>query len=86
MHNLTTTFYVRPFVPLFSDVFFKEEFRRITTFSLEQHFIYKLDQYTPKRITLMKAKGGVVATKLRTFLDKLSEACLFYSVLIHMFW
>ena len=30
-----------------------------------------------KRISLMKAKGGVVGCKLRPFLDKLSQVCLF---------
>lgn len=29
----------------------------------------KLDYYTPKLITLMKAKGGVVGHKLRPFVD-----------------
>lgn len=63
----------------------KEEFRRITTISLEQSFMYKLDHYTPKLIALMKAKGGVVGTKLRPFLDKLSQVCLFKIVLVHIF-
>lgn len=31
----------------------------------------KLDYYTPKLLTLMKAKGGVVGTKLRPHLDKM---------------
>ncbi|KAJ4945802.1 hypothetical protein JOQ06_023480 [Pogonophryne albipinna] len=51
----------------------KAEFGRITTISLEQCFMYKLDHYTPKRIALMKAKGGVLGTKLRPFLEKLSQ-------------
>nr|XP_029137678.1 uncharacterized protein LOC114921648 [Labrus bergylta] len=51
----------------------KEEFRRITTISLEQSFMYKLDHYTPKLTALMKAKGGVVGTRLRPHLDKLSQ-------------
>nr|XP_033948406.1 uncharacterized protein LOC117453630 isoform X2 [Pseudochaenichthys georgianus] len=51
----------------------KAEFRRITTISLEQSFMYKLDHYTPKRIALIKAKGGVLGTKLRPFLEKLSQ-------------
>ncbi|KAM6992389.1 uncharacterized protein ora6 [Tautogolabrus adspersus] len=51
----------------------KEEFRRITTISLEQSFMYKLDHYTSKLTVLMKAKGGVVGTRLRPHLDKLSQ-------------
>ncbi|KAJ8279101.1 hypothetical protein COCON_G00061670 [Conger conger] len=58
---------------LFCEDGIKEEFRRITTISLEQSFIYRLDAYTPKLLTLMKAKGGVVGTKLRPFLFKLSK-------------
>ncbi|MEQ2297917.1 hypothetical protein AMECASPLE_039640, partial [Ameca splendens] len=58
---------------LFCEAEIKEEFRRITTISLEQTFMYKLDHYTPKLTTLMKGKGGVVGTKLRPFLDKLSQ-------------
>ncbi|MEQ2274392.1 hypothetical protein XENORESO_020158, partial [Xenotaenia resolanae] len=59
---------------LFCEAEIKEEFRRITTISLEQTFMYKLDHYTPKLTTLMKGKGGVVGTKLRLFLDKLSQS------------
>ncbi|MEQ2252171.1 hypothetical protein ILYODFUR_018959 [Ilyodon furcidens] len=59
---------------LFCEAEIKEEFRRITTISLEQTFMYKLDHYTPKLTTLMKGKGGVVGTKLRPFLDKLSQS------------
>ncbi|CAL8382348.1 unnamed protein product [Arctogadus glacialis] len=50
-----------------------EEFRRITTISLEQSFMSKLDAYTPKLLALMKAKGGELGTKLRPFLVKLSQ-------------
>ncbi|KAI9541429.1 hypothetical protein NQZ68_029797 [Dissostichus eleginoides] len=49
---------------LFCEAEIKAEFGRITTISLEQSFMYKLDHYTPKRIALMKAKGGVLGTKL----------------------
>lgn len=35
----------------------------------------KLDYYTPKLIALMKIKGGVLGTKLRPLLDKLSQVC-----------
>ncbi|XP_034086759.1 uncharacterized protein LOC117555849 isoform X2 [Gymnodraco acuticeps] len=58
---------------LFCEAEIKAEFGRITTISLEQSFMYKLDHYTPKRIALMKAKGGVLGTKLRPFLEKLSQ-------------
>ncbi|KAI4810914.1 hypothetical protein KUCAC02_013841 [Chaenocephalus aceratus] len=51
----------------------KAEFGRITTISLEQSFMYNLDNYTPTRIALMKAKGGVLGTKLRPFLETLSQ-------------
>lgn len=63
----------------------KEEFRRTTTISLEQRFMYKLDHYTPK-LALMKAKQGVVGTKLRPFLDKLSQVYLFKIVLVSYFF
>lgn len=59
----------------------KEEFRRITI-SLEQTFMYKLDTYTPKLVTLMKAKGGEVGTKLRPFLYKLSQMCVVLFLLL----
>ncbi|KAJ8345977.1 hypothetical protein SKAU_G00301700 [Synaphobranchus kaupii] len=58
---------------LFCEAEIKEEFRRITTISLEQRYMCKLDHYTPKLTALMKAKGGVVGTKLRPILDKLSQ-------------
>ncbi|XP_047661733.1 uncharacterized protein LOC113646527 isoform X2 [Tachysurus fulvidraco] len=58
---------------LFCEAEMKEEFRRITTTSLEQSFMYKLDLYTPKLIALMKLKGGITGTKLRPHLDKLSQ-------------
>ncbi|KAJ8009958.1 hypothetical protein DPEC_G00069580 [Dallia pectoralis] len=50
----------------------KEEFRRITTVSLEQSFMYKLDHYTTKLMALM-TKGGIIGTNLRAFLDRLSQ-------------
>ena len=55
----------------------KEEFRRITTIPLERTFMHKLDKYTPKLITLIKAKGGAVGIKMRPLLDSLSQVCLF---------
>ncbi len=57
----------------FLSIQIKEEFRRITTVSLEQSFMYKLDHYTTKLIALMMAKGGVIGTKLRPFMDRLSQ-------------
>ncbi|KAG9275705.1 sterile alpha motif domain-containing protein 3-like isoform X2 [Astyanax mexicanus] len=58
---------------LFCEAEIKEEFRRITTVSLEQTFMRKLDYYTPKLLALMKVKGGVVGTKLRPHLDKMCQ-------------
>ncbi|KTF74419.1 hypothetical protein cypCar_00047951, partial [Cyprinus carpio] len=58
---------------LFCEAEIKEEFRRLTTISLEQSFMNRLDAYTPKMITLMKLKGGVVGTKLRPYMDILSQ-------------
>ena len=52
-----------------------EEFRRITTIPLEQTFMHKLDEYTPKLIALMEAKGGVMGIKMRPLLDRVSEVC-----------
>ncbi|KAG5283992.1 hypothetical protein AALO_G00021760 [Alosa alosa] len=40
---------------------------------LEQRFMVKLNYYTPKLITLMKAKGGAVGNNLRPFVDKLTQ-------------
>ncbi len=45
----------------------------------------RLDAYTPKMITLMKLKGGVVGTKLRPYMDILSQVCLLKIVLVHFF-
>ncbi|KAF3837851.1 hypothetical protein F7725_009619 [Dissostichus mawsoni] len=50
---------------LFCEAEIKAEFGRITTISLEQSFMYKLDHYTPKRIALMKAKGGNQSIDMR---------------------
>nr|XP_061785574.1 uncharacterized protein LOC133576400 isoform X2 [Nerophis lumbriciformis] len=35
--------------------------------------MHKLDEHTPKLITLMKAKGGAVGIKMRPLLDRLSQ-------------
>ncbi len=69
------------FVFFFLSIQIKEEFRRITTVSLEQSFMYKLDHYTTKLIALMMAKGGVIGTKLRPFMDRLSRVGLFKIVM-----
>lgn len=58
---------------LFCEAEIQEEFWRLTTISLEQSFMNRLDAYTPKMITLMKLKGGVVGTKLRPYMDILSQ-------------
>lgn len=60
----------------------KEEFRRITTISLEQTFMCKPDAYTPKLLTPMKAKGGEVGIKLRMFQYKLSQVCVVLFLLL----
>ncbi|CAL8242066.1 unnamed protein product [Merluccius merluccius] len=58
---------------LFCEAEIKEEFGRITTIPLEQTFMHKLDEYTPKVIKLIKAKGGLVGIKMRPLLDRLSQ-------------
>ncbi|KAK0137701.1 hypothetical protein N1851_026095 [Merluccius polli] len=59
----------------------KEEFRRITTVSLEETFMLKLDEYTPGASfiklcvkpsvdhCLMRARGGAAGSKMRPLLD-----------------
>ncbi|XP_041824554.1 uncharacterized protein LOC121629095 isoform X3 [Melanotaenia boesemani] len=49
---------------LFYEAEIKEEFCRITTISLEQTFMLKLDQYTPKIIGLIEANLGHFCTSL----------------------
>ncbi|KAK0135546.1 hypothetical protein N1851_028591 [Merluccius polli] len=58
---------------LFCEAEIKEEFGRITTIPLEQTFMHKLDEYTPKVIKLIKGKGGLVGIKMRPLLDRLSQ-------------
>lgn len=43
--------------------------------------MYKLDHYTTKLIALMMAKGGVIGTKLKPFMDRLSRVGLFKIVM-----
>ncbi|KAF1388884.1 hypothetical protein PFLUV_G00067490 [Perca fluviatilis] len=52
----------------------KEEFRRITTISLEQKFMLKLDGYTPRLLQLMRAKGGAAGTRMRHLLSTVNES------------
>ncbi|XP_061565367.1 uncharacterized protein LOC133419892 [Cololabis saira] len=59
---------------LFSDAQIKEEFRRITTISLEETFLLKLDGYTPRLLQLMRAKGGAAGSKMRPLLDTVNES------------
>uniref|UniRef100_A0A8C1ABN1 Uncharacterized protein n=1 Tax=Cyprinus carpio carpio TaxID=630221 RepID=A0A8C1ABN1_CYPCA len=55
---------------LFTEAQIKEEFRRITTVSLEETFTRKLDEYTPG---LVRAKGGAAGCKMRPLLDTLND-------------
>ncbi|CAL9685463.1 unnamed protein product [Knipowitschia caucasica] len=50
---------------LFTEAQIKDEFRRITTVSLEETFMRKLDEYTPRLLKLMQARGGVAGQKMR---------------------
>ncbi|KAF7688988.1 hypothetical protein HF521_013795, partial [Silurus meridionalis] len=47
----------------------KEEFRRITTISLEETCMFKLDSYTPRLLQLMRPKRGAVGTRMRSLLN-----------------
>ncbi|ROI96436.1 uncharacterized protein [Chanodichthys erythropterus] len=58
---------------LFTEAQIKEEFRRITTVSLEETFMRKLDEYTPGLLRLMRAKGGAAGCKMRPLLDTLND-------------
>ncbi|XP_035796544.1 uncharacterized protein LOC118469122 [Amphiprion ocellaris] len=55
---------------LFTEAGIKEEFRRITTIPLEQTFMFSLDSYTPKLLSVFEKKGGAIGAKLRPILDK----------------
>jgi len=50
-----------------------EEFKRITTVSLESTFLAKLDQCTPKLMALTQSKGGAAGLKIRPIKDMLLE-------------
>ncbi|XP_052441460.1 uncharacterized protein LOC127981440 [Carassius gibelio] len=58
---------------LFSKAQIKEEFRRITTVSLEETFMLNLDGYTPRLLQLMRAKGGAFGTKMHPLLSTVNE-------------
>ncbi|KAL0973514.1 hypothetical protein UPYG_G00205110 [Umbra pygmaea] len=50
----------------------EEEFRRITLKPLQSTFLGKLDQYTPKLLSLYRRKGGAIGKKLD---DSNIESC-----------
>ena len=52
----------------------EEEFRRITLKPLLSTFLGKLDQYTPKLLSLYRKKGGAVGKKLGETLEVLNKA------------
>ncbi|KAK0138175.1 hypothetical protein N1851_025511 [Merluccius polli] len=58
---------------LFTEAQINEEFKRITTVSLESTFLAKLDQCTPKLMTLTQSKGGAAGLKIRHIKDMLLE-------------
>ncbi|KAK0131261.1 hypothetical protein N1851_034050 [Merluccius polli] len=60
----------------------EEEFRRITLKPLQSTFLGKLDQCTPKLLSLYRRKGGAVGKKLDETLDMLNEACIYNSVVV----
>ncbi|XP_041952887.1 uncharacterized protein LOC121712877 [Alosa sapidissima] len=51
----------------------EKEFRRITLKPLQSTFLGKLDQHTPKLLSLYRRKGGAVGKKLDETLDMLNE-------------
>ncbi|KAG1944730.1 neuritin [Pimephales promelas] len=57
----------------------KEEFRRITTYSLEETFTRKLDEYSRGLLRLMRAKGEVAGCKMCPLLDTLNDECEDYT-------
>ncbi|MEQ2280784.1 hypothetical protein AMECASPLE_023522 [Ameca splendens] len=58
---------------LFSESQIKEEFHRITTISLEETFMRKLDVYTPCLLQLMRGKGGVAGSRMCPLLDTINQ-------------
>ncbi|KAI9545413.1 hypothetical protein NQZ68_036884 [Dissostichus eleginoides] len=58
---------------LFNEAQIKEEFRHITTLSLEETFMRKLDGYTPRLLKLMRAKGGDAGSRMLPLLSTIDE-------------
>ena len=58
----------------------EEEFRRITLKPLKTTFLQKLDQHTPKLLSLFRSKGGAVGKKLGETLEVLNKASTFSAV------
>lgn len=50
-----------------------EEFRRITTANLETTFMAKLDQYTPKIMSLVSSRGGAAKMNIQRIMNMLLE-------------
>lgn len=38
----------------------------------------KLDEYTPRLLQLMQAKGGAAGYKMRLHLDTVSDVCVYF--------
>ncbi|XP_036004042.1 sterile alpha motif domain-containing protein 3-like isoform X2 [Fundulus heteroclitus] len=53
---------------LFDATQINQEFRRITTVSLETTFLAKLDQYSPKIMYLLSSRGGTAKMKIQNML------------------
>ncbi|XP_063327036.1 uncharacterized protein LOC134625716 [Pelmatolapia mariae] len=58
---------------LFSEVQICEEFKRITTVSLESTFLARLDQCTPQLMALTLSKGGAAGLRMRQIKDMLLQ-------------
>ncbi|XP_037634305.1 sterile alpha motif domain-containing protein 3-like [Sebastes umbrosus] len=58
---------------LFDAAQINEEFRRITTANLETTFMSKLDQYSPKIMTLASSTGGAAKMKIQRIRNMLLE-------------
>lgn len=46
----------------------QDEFQRITMVNLEPKFMSKLDEYTPRLMTLFNSKGGAMGLRLKALL------------------
>ncbi|KAL7866904.1 hypothetical protein AOLI_G00147180 [Acnodon oligacanthus] len=58
---------------LFNAAQINEEFKRLTTVSLESTFFVKIGKCTPKIMTLAQSKGGAAGLKIRCIKDTLLE-------------